>query len=941
VSSNDALPENSIWIPSPEPEAVIVSYSQNAEDVRLARVFDSSTGFYVDVGAGDPTEFSVTKHFYDRGWSGINVEPGPAFERLEQERPRDVNLRLAVAPESGTREFWVSIPHSGLSRLSPPDPSTPIPEGVRFERRPVATGPLSDIIREHAADKAIDFMTVDVEGAEDGVIRSMDFELSRPKVVVVEAIAPLTHEPAYFTWEPILLAAGYEFAAFDGINRFYVGREHRHLAPALAYPVSALDGYVLASAPAAAPVHDAGEPPPRPVAAGLFPTLAERLDRRTATNDVAVPSKPLVILVEADAAPALVPPTVAAVRAAVPPSSLVGIVEGGAVRTSVVAEGDTHDAPRSHERPFWRLDDVRALLDAAPERDVVVVEPGYELTAGTLGQLASAAYADSVCASVSVIDPADAPASPAPACSGIPPAVIDHPSWGLVYMRRDMLEVALDNALAIGNSASSECRGLRALLESVLRGAGFVHRGTTAAPNAGAPTGRPTRVEASDSSLIRVTMDARSLATYVSGTQMQFLNLLYALARTGEVRLTALTPPEIHPSALPLVEALRDDVLFAERDSIERADVYHRPHQVRQLGELSECLTLGRRFVLTQQDMILDRTRAFFPSREAWTAFRRVTRAALASADHVGFFSEHAALDAASDGLIDLDRATVVPLGVDHFEVTADAAQPPPQLVQLAGRPFLFNLGTSLEHKNRLFAFRVLHELVERGWEGGLVLAGGDVPWGSSVADEERFLDRAPHLRERVTRLGTVQETQKQALYRDAALTLFPSFYEGFGFIPFESAAHGTPCLYAWRGPVREFLPRGGALPTDFSVPTTATRILQLLGDLRERETLVSEIRAFAASLTWEKTARGYVEVYRRALGDPPRRVDRIVIDAPTPARAGGVALSEMELAVLDVYRRRPGFRASIDSMIRVGAHTTRAARAARAPFRRTSGSDA
>ena len=80
---------------------VIISYAQNAEDVRLARLFDSSSGFYVDIGAGDPTEFSVTKHFYDRGWSGINVEPGPAFERLEQQRPRDVNLRLAVAPRVG------------------------------------------------------------------------------------------------------------------------------------------------------------------------------------------------------------------------------------------------------------------------------------------------------------------------------------------------------------------------------------------------------------------------------------------------------------------------------------------------------------------------------------------------------------------------------------------------------------------------------------------------------------------------------------------------------------------------------------------------------------------------------------------------------------------------------------------------------------------------
>ena len=280
-----------------------------------------------------------------------------------------------------------------------------------------------------------------------------------------------------------------------------------------------------------------------------------------------------------------------------------------------------------------------------------------------------------------------------------------------------------------------------------------------------------------------------------------------------------------------------------------------------------------------------------------------------------------------------------MPLGVDHVQVNGDA-QPPGQLAQLGGKPFLFNLGTALLHKNRLFAFRVLHELVERGWEGGLVLAGGYVPFGSSAPDEERLLDRAQLLRERVIDLGTITEAQKRALYRDAALTLFPSFYEGFGFIPFESAAFGTPCLYAWRGPVREFLPETGALPSDFSVPATAARILQLLDDAAAREALVSEIRSAGADLTWDATARGYLEVYRRALDQPPRPIDRKIIEVPAQGRVRGIPLSEMELTLLDVYRRREGVRASIDSMIRIGALATRGARALHAPFRRESVSD-
>jgi hypothetical protein len=53
-----------------------ISYGQNSEDVVLWRALrDIGTGFYVDVGAGDPKEDSVTHAFYERGWSGINIEP--------------------------------------------------------------------------------------------------------------------------------------------------------------------------------------------------------------------------------------------------------------------------------------------------------------------------------------------------------------------------------------------------------------------------------------------------------------------------------------------------------------------------------------------------------------------------------------------------------------------------------------------------------------------------------------------------------------------------------------------------------------------------------------------------------------------------------------------------------------------------------------------------
>jgi FkbM family methyltransferase len=239
------LTERVPWTPKPRESDPILSYSQNAEDVRLWRVFRQvEHGFYVDIGAGDPVEYSLTKLFYDRGWSGINIEPGPAFSALEAHRTRDVNLRLAVAHEEGVRDFWISSPHSGISTFYPAASLDVLPDGFAYDQVTVECMPAWRILEKHAGGRSIDFMTIDVEGAEADVIRSINFETTRPTVLVVEAITPLTMEPSHEAWEPIVLEADYVLAAFDGLNRFYVDSARQDVIPALAYPISVLDGFV-------------------------------------------------------------------------------------------------------------------------------------------------------------------------------------------------------------------------------------------------------------------------------------------------------------------------------------------------------------------------------------------------------------------------------------------------------------------------------------------------------------------------------------------------------------------------------------------------------------------------------------------------------------------------------------------------------------------------
>jgi len=87
-----------------------ISYSQNQEDVLLSlALHDIDAGFYIDVGASHPEVDSVTKHFYDLGWHGINIEPDlEAYELFTEHRKRDQNFNLAIGSTNSEVMFYKS-----------------------------------------------------------------------------------------------------------------------------------------------------------------------------------------------------------------------------------------------------------------------------------------------------------------------------------------------------------------------------------------------------------------------------------------------------------------------------------------------------------------------------------------------------------------------------------------------------------------------------------------------------------------------------------------------------------------------------------------------------------------------------------------------------------------------------------------------------------------
>jgi len=203
----------------------IVSYAQNREDVILDAFFPGvEKGFYVDVGANHPEHDSVTKLFYEKGWSGINIEPnGRLFHLLQSERPNDINLQLGVSNHDDELDFreYVGV-GDGLSTFSADmkqsyakTQSTMSPFTKDFHDYKVQVTTLAKIFAKQQV-QVVDFLKVDVEGYEYEVLEGNDWQKYRPEIICIEA------NHINKDWHPLLKNAKYQQVFYDGLNEYFV-----------------------------------------------------------------------------------------------------------------------------------------------------------------------------------------------------------------------------------------------------------------------------------------------------------------------------------------------------------------------------------------------------------------------------------------------------------------------------------------------------------------------------------------------------------------------------------------------------------------------------------------------------------------------------------------------------------------------------------------------
>ena len=222
-----------------------ISYAQNYEDVMLWRALKHvEKGFYIDIGAQDPLVDSVSLAFYEHGWRGVHVEPTSQYaSKLRRARPDETIMQVAIGKDADTLAFF-EFNDTGLSTADPIIAQRHEQRGFTCNQTVVPMISMDKLLDKFGGH-TIHWLKIDVEGFEKCVLESWKLAPVRPWILVIESTLPSTETMSHAEWENIVLLKGYEFAYFDGLNRFYVLKEQSNLKQAFNCGPNIFDRFAL------------------------------------------------------------------------------------------------------------------------------------------------------------------------------------------------------------------------------------------------------------------------------------------------------------------------------------------------------------------------------------------------------------------------------------------------------------------------------------------------------------------------------------------------------------------------------------------------------------------------------------------------------------------------------------------------------------------------
>jgi FkbM family methyltransferase len=206
-----------------------ISYSQSGEDIIVQYIFDClniEKPSYLDIGAHHPFYLNNTAIFYKKGSRGINIEPDPnLFIMFPEIRPKDINLNIGIGINQGESNFYV-ISTPTLNTFSKEEAEKYQKEGdfKIINTLKIKTDTISNIINQYSDGEFPDFLSLDAEGVDEEILKSIDFKKKFPKVICIETITFSTKGRGIKNSDIIayLESQGYMLYADTNINSIFV-----------------------------------------------------------------------------------------------------------------------------------------------------------------------------------------------------------------------------------------------------------------------------------------------------------------------------------------------------------------------------------------------------------------------------------------------------------------------------------------------------------------------------------------------------------------------------------------------------------------------------------------------------------------------------------------------------------------------------------------------
>lgn len=209
-----------------------ISFSQVGEDIIIKNLFDIkgiSRPNYIDIGAHHPIYLNNTALFYKRGCNGINIEPDPElFQKLRKKRKRDINLNIGIMPEKANLDYYVMSAKT-LNTFSR-EVAYRLQNESSYNIKKILKIPVENIttiINNYCNGVFPDFLSIDTEGYDFDILKSIDYNKSKPKVICVETLTFVGNEKPKKLYNIInfLTEMDYILVSDTYINSIFIDKE--------------------------------------------------------------------------------------------------------------------------------------------------------------------------------------------------------------------------------------------------------------------------------------------------------------------------------------------------------------------------------------------------------------------------------------------------------------------------------------------------------------------------------------------------------------------------------------------------------------------------------------------------------------------------------------------------------------------------------------------